>query len=226
MSLLAMAALCLCTKESPTNTGITNHNFSETSVSDVDSNHYSVIAIGTQLWMKESLRTTRYNDGSVIPYVADNAAWTGLGAPAYCWYGNDSSAYKTVYGALYNWYAVNSGKLAPAGWHVASDSEWNVLITFLGADSLAGGKLKDTGITFWNSPNVGATNETGFSGLPAGYRAYDGSFSCLGTYGYWWTSSANGAGVAWYRYFGYNFAEVGHSYTDARNGFCVRCIKD
>jgi len=124
-------------------------------VTDIDGNVYDTVKIGTQIWIIENLKTTKYNDGTSIPMVTDSAAWINLTTPGYCWHKNTSASYKNTYGALYNWYAVNTGKLAPKGWHVPSDAEWTTLITYLGGDSIAGGKMKETGMSHWFSPNTG-----------------------------------------------------------------------
>ncbi len=121
--------------------------------------------------MAENLRVTRYNDGTAIPQVIDNTAWTNLSTPAYTWYDNGSSDY----GALYNYYTVadtNSLNVCPVGWDVPTDTEWATLTTYLGGVSVAGGKMKESGLAHWNSPNTGATNESGFAGLPGGFRNY------------------------------------------------------
>jgi uncharacterized protein (TIGR02145 family) len=194
-------------------------------VTDIDGNVYHTVAIGTQVWMAENLKTTRYNDGTSIPLVTDSAAWTNLTTPGYCWY-NDSASYGNTYGALYNWYAVNTGKLAPAGWHVPSDSEWTVLVTFLGGDSVAGGKLKDTGTAYWQSPNTGATNEVGFSALPGGCRGLNGTFYYVGYNGYWWSAAAYDPANSWRRHMWYDYASLSRGYNDDRSGFSVRCIRD
>jgi len=138
--------------------------------SDIDGNVYNTITIGTQIWMKENLKTTKYNDGSSIPLVTDNTAWINLSTPGYCWYNNDAATYKSAYGAMYNWYTVNTGKICPPNWHVPTDTQWETLITYLGGKIIAGGKMKETGTAHWTSPNIGATNETGFTALPGGYR--------------------------------------------------------
>ena len=116
-----------------------------TTVSDADGYVYHTVTIGAQVWMVENLKTTKYNDGTAIPLVTDSTAWAILTIPGYCWYNNDAVTYKATYGALYNWYAVNTGKLAPKGWHVPADAEWTKLITFLGGEDVAGGKMKSTG---------------------------------------------------------------------------------
>jgi uncharacterized protein (TIGR02145 family) len=197
-------------------------------VTDIDGNVYHTITIGTQVWMVENLKTTKYNDGTAIPLVTGNAAWAALTTPGYCWY-NDTATYGNTYGALYNWYTVNTGKLAPTGWHVARDSEWSVLTTYLGGESVAGGKLKEAGTAHWLSPNTGATNETGFTALPGGVRDDKGTFSHIGSYGFWWSSTARDAASAWARFMGWNYADVSHSdngSTDYASGYSVRCVKD
>ena len=195
-------------------------------VKDVDGNVYHTVTIGTQVWMVENLKTTKYNDGTTIPLVTDSTAWPNLTTPGYCWYNNDEAAYKTTYGALYNWYTVNTGKLCPSGWHVPTDAEWTTLTTYLGGESVAGGKLKETGTTHWQSPNEGATNERGFNALPAGSRDYSGTFGYVGTNGYWWSSSEYTASNAWYRSLYYYNISVLRFYTNKHYGFSVRCLRD
>lgn len=186
-------------------------------IKDVDGNVYNSVTIGTQIWMKENLKTTKYNDGNPVPLVTDNMTWMGMTTPAYC--------YNSNYEALYNWYTVNTGKLCPAGWHVPSDEEWTVLCTYLGGEAYAGGKLKETGTSHWTSPNTGATNETGFTAIPGGYRYYGGSFDFINDYGYWWTSSGTVtyAFVVEMQYFNPSVLRVAY---DNRYGLSVRCLKD
>lgn len=196
------------------------------SMSDIDGNVYKTITIGTQTWMAENLRTTKYNDGTAIPNVTVDATWISLTTPAYCWYNNDAATYETTYGALYNWYAINTGKLAPAGWHVPTDAEWTILSNYLGGESVAGGKLKEAGTTHWSSPNTGATNESGFTALPGGCRAYNG-FSNIGNCGYWWSSTSDNTGGAWDRSLFSNISlNKGEGYYDFGNGYSVRCVKN
>jgi uncharacterized protein (TIGR02145 family) len=175
--------------------------------------------------MGENLKTTKYNDGTAIPLVTDNKAWERLTTPAYCWYDNDTT-YKNSYGALYNGYAVNTGKLCPSGWHVSIDLEWATLITYLGGESVAGGKLKETGTTHWRGPNSGAKNESGFTALPGGSRYTNGLFFTIKNIGYWWTFTENTTLDGWYRcmYNGNN--AVSRNYFDSTNGFSVRCVRD
>lgn len=192
---------------------------------DVDGNIYNTVTIGTQVWMTENLKVTRFNDGSAIPLVTDNTEWSNLLSPGYCWYKNDT-AFAHTYGALYNWYTVDVGKLCPAGWHIPKDQEWTTLTTYLGGENIAGGKLKEAGTDYWYNPNTGATNETGFSALPGGYRDLKGEFYYMGYYGYWWSTSAIGSANAWSRYIPYNTCTVEKFPNDKKSGFSVRCVRD
>jgi len=206
-------------------------------VQDVDGNYYNTVQIGNQCWLKENLNTSHYRDGAVIPKVTDNTAWSNLGTDAYCWYNNDSASYNNVYGKLYNWYSVSDSRiLAPAGWHVATDSEWNIMEKFLdnAVDTTAtglvgtdiGGKLKETGTTHWSSPNTGETNSSGFSALPGGLRLYNGTFYAIGGGGYWWSATEYDATFAWSRLLHYNNSQVFRNNPNKRYGFSVRCVRD
>ena len=187
---------------------------------------YNTVQIGSQCWLKENLKTTHYNDGTSIPNVTDNAIWETTTSGAYCCYDNNPSNCNT-YGALYNWYAVNTDKLCPNGWHVPSDAEWTTLVNYLGGASVAGGALKEAGTSHWSSPNTSATNSSGFSALPGGYRfSSDGSFRSLGNNGYWWSSTENDGSNAWNRNLNYNNANVNRNNNNKRNGFSVRCLRD
>ncbi|MEI7420602.1 MAG: FISUMP domain-containing protein [Prolixibacteraceae bacterium] len=195
-------------------------------VTDADGNVYSTVTIGTQLWMASNLKTTKYNDNSAIPLVTDNTAWANLTTPGYCWYNNDATTYKSTYGALYNWYTVNTGKLCPTGWHVPSDSEWSTLTTFLGGVTVSGGKLKETGITHWTTPNTNATNESGFTGLPGGQRFTYGTFDQIGVIGYWWSSTESNANQSFGRYLNYGSNITVTISNNKYFGFSIRCLKD
>lgn len=198
-------------------------------VSDSDNNVYKTITIGTQTWMAENLRTTKYRNGESIPEVTSNTEWKNLTSGAYSNYGNTSDVDAiATFGRLYNWFAVtDSRNLAPTGWHVATDADWTTLTTFLGGESVAGGKLKETGTTHWNSPNTGADNSTGFTALPAGRREYtDGSFINIGFNGFWWTSSAYNPDYSWYRQINYDGAIVNPANFHKQYGFAIRCVKD
>ena len=196
------------------------------SVTDIEGNVYSVVQIGDQYWMAENLKTTRYNDNTAIPNITDGAAWIALSSPGYCWYNNDAG-YKDTYGALYNFYSVMTGKLCPTGWHVPGNTEFTTFTNYLGDINLAGGKIKETGTLHWDSPNTGATNETGFTALPAGNRNDDGTFSGIRLFEIWWTSTPYNELKPWYRSVGNTHSSVfvGNGSPNHR-GFSVRCIKD
>jgi len=203
-------------------------NNNPATVTDIDGNVYHTITIGTQVWLAENLKTTKFNDGSSIPLLTKNAARTDLTTPEYWWYNNDSATYDNPYGKLYNWYAVNDGRdLCPTGWHVPTDAEWTTLTDYLGGLSVAGGKLKETGFIHWSNGNVGATNESGFTALPGGDRDINGSFNRIGLNGRWWSSSMYGStGKAWYREMGGNHAGVIQANSSPDDGYSVRCIGD
>jgi uncharacterized protein (TIGR02145 family) len=196
-------------------------------VSDIDGNIYKTIKIGSQIWMAENLKTTQNNDGTAIPLVTDNTAWRYLATPGYSWYNNDSAMYAQMYGALYNWYTVETGNLCPTGWHVPSDAEWTTLTDYLGGAGIAGDKLKETGTVHWESPNAGATDETGFTALPGGMRFYNGSFFHISNFGYWWSATRYSPKNAWSRNIGSDFSEVfRYYYYNLQYGLSVRCVKD
>jgi len=198
-------------------------------VQDVEGNEYNTTKIGDQRWMVENLRTTKYNDGTEIPLVTDGTEWDDLTTSGYCYYDNDSDEYSVPYGALYNYYVVadtNSLNVCPEGWHVPSDTEWTTLTTYLGGTDVAGGKMKETGTFYWNSPNTGATNETDFAGLPGGYRSANGSFFNIGNFGFWWSSTENDTSYAWSRYLYYFDVNVNRFDNDKGRGFSVRCLRD
>jgi uncharacterized protein (TIGR02145 family) len=195
------------------------------SFTDIDGNVYKTVMIGTQEWMAENLKVTHYRNGDAIPEVTENSEWWGLITGAYCAYNNDISNVAT-YGRMYNWYAVvDSRNIAPAGWHVPTDAEWQVLVDYLGDTAVAGGKMKEAGTTHWNIPNTGATNESGFSALPGGYRGSNGSFLNMGRYAHFWSSAEISSSDAWYRYLSYYYSEAYRNFFSKRDGFSVRCVK-
>jgi uncharacterized protein (TIGR02145 family) len=208
-------------------TAVFNSSVTYGTMTDQDGNVYKTVTIGTQTWMAENLRTTTYNDGTSISNVTGATEWGNLTTGAYCNYINTASTDTiATYGRLYNWYAANTGKLAPAGWHVPTDAEWTTLIEYLGGEDVAGGKLKETGTTHWDSPNTGATNETGFTALPGGLRIYDGGFSDFGYTGYWWSATENYANYARYRRIVFNSNDVYISSSSMEMGYSVRCVMD
>jgi uncharacterized protein (TIGR02145 family) len=193
-------------------------------ISDADGNSYNVTQIGTQIWMAENLKTTKFNDGSSIPNVVNDGDWSTLITPGFAWYNHDASTYKSPYGALYNWYTANSSNLCPQGWHVPSDNEFQTLNSYL-AENIAN-KLKETGTLHWVSPNSGATNESGFSGLPGGWRFNGGGFSGLNNYGRYWSSTEFSSTQSYVRLLDYGNQDFYRINDNKVTGFSIRCIKD
>lgn len=183
------------------------------------------VVIGPQTWMLNNLDVTTYRDGTPIPEVTDNAAWAALTTGAWCYY-NNNPANGAIYGKLYNWYAVNNPKgLAPIGYHVPSDTEWTILSNTLGGSSVAGGPLKETGTIHWLSPNTGATNSTGFTALPGGYR-YIGIFFSINNISRWWSSTEWNSTNSYMAELYYDSNLLGVNVFDKTDGHSVRCIKD
>ncbi len=193
-------------------------------VIDIDGNVYYTTTIGNQVWLRQNLKTTRYNDGMPIPNVLDSIEWSGLNSGALCWYKNDSLTYCNPYGALYNWYAVNTGKLAPKGWHVATDSDWSILLDRI--DPYAAGNLRDTSSIYWLFSYPGVDNLTGFSAVAAGNRTSTGRFINIKMSGWWWTSSEYNPTSS--RYIGIygSTSTIERNYYEKSMGFSVRCVKD
>jgi uncharacterized protein (TIGR02145 family) len=195
------------------------------SIKDIDGNYYKTVTIGSQVWMKENLKTTRCNDGTTIPLMSNYDSWAALSTPAYCWFANDS-ANKDVYGALYNYYVVDTKKICPEGWHVPADSEWVRLMRSFDHPDSVGNKLKEAGKSHWKSPNSEATNESGFTALPGGFRSYNGSFNYLWISGYWWSSSEYTDTTVYFWNLRYKSSNVFKYVSNKTNGFSVRCLKD
>jgi uncharacterized protein (TIGR02145 family) len=201
-------------------------------VQDQDSNTYKTITIGTQTWMAENLKTTKYKNGKAIQLVNADTIWVNLTNPGYRWYNNDPATYRDTYGALYNWYAVNTGRLCPTGWHVPGDAEWTVLTDYLEGDENSGYKLKETWFQHWQHPNSWATNETGFTALPGG--ATYSEFYGLGTVGLWWSSTGYedpedpdaSNQYAWSRSISNSSNSLIREYWTKSLGISVRCVKD
>lgn len=194
------------------------------------------VLIGEQRWFSRNLDVSAYNDGTAIPQVQDQATWDSLTTGAWCYYDNDS-ANDPIYGKLYNWYAVAGiydaaslanpalrKQLAPTGWHVPTDAEWDTLTIFLGGSG-SGGKMKEAGTAHWASPNTGATNESGFTALGAGYR-YFSTFASIGIQTVFLSSTENNLGGVWYRDLIYDGVNITRGNASKDGGFSVRCIKD
>jgi uncharacterized protein (TIGR02145 family) len=213
----------------------------QTTVVDVDGNVYHTVKIGTQVWMVENLKTTKFNDGTPIPNVTSNNDWLNLKTPAYCWYYNEI-VNKDTYGALYNWYTVQSGKLCPTGWHVPTDAEWSSLENYLiqyrynydGTNMGTKYAKSLAATTNWNPDSGEGTvgndltlnNKTGFTGLPGGGRTNLGVFHNIGYYANWWCSTEYRTELAWFRDISYYSSSVFSNYELKAFGFSVRCIRD
>src|SRR5690554_3781914 len=204
-----------------------------------DGKVYQTVVIGNQVWMAENL--------AYLPSVNMVADGSEDAAGSYYYvYGYDGTNVAdakatdnyATYGVLYNWTAAMDGEassttnpsgiqgVCPAGWHLPSDAEWTELTDYLGGESVAGGKLKETGTTHWASPNTGATNETGFTALPGGDRYGNGTFFGVGNYGHWWSATEGNATYVWSRHMGYNFSDVYRGNYSKEVGFSVRCLRD
>ena len=206
-------------------------------LTDVDGNTYHIVKIGNQWWMAENLKVTHYSNGDSIPEATDNVIWANLTIGAWCNYNNDSTN-GAIYGKMYNWYAVDDSRnVAPAGWHVPTDDEWKELEMYLGMSQAQannegwrgtdeGGKLKEAGTAHWNSPNTAATNSSGFTALPGGWRWHDNGFWSMGYDGYWWSSTEYNVPYAWYRFLDYFYSQVYRTNIDKYSGFNIRCVRD
>jgi uncharacterized protein (TIGR02145 family) len=191
-------------------------------IKDIDGNSYTTVQIGSQCWMKENLKVTKFNDGSNVPHLQKGSSSS---RPGYSWY-EDGINNKDTFGALYNWHAVETGVLCPKGWHIPSDAEWEQLVNYLGGAKVAGGKMKETGTSHWDRPNKGATNESGFTGLPGGYRGINDTFYGVGYLGLWWSSTQYDDNSAWNRDL-YDDGSALSRYDNYKElGMSVRCVKN
>lgn len=207
---------------------------------DTDGNKYQTIIIGNQEWMAENLRTTTYNDGTPIPNVTSINEWANLSTGAYSWYDNNQITYGNAYGALYNWYAMNTLKLCPIGWHLPSIEEWSSLILQIDSNAnfdedelsiIAGGKMKSTRTVpdthpRWEKPNLGANDEFGFSALPGGFRVSSLDYGNLGYLGFWWSSTEYLSVYSWGVELNFGFESINRSFYFKEDGLSVRCLKD
>ena len=197
-------------------------------VVDIDGNSYKTVKIGSQVWMSENLKTSHYRNGGPIPNVMGNADWQALATGAWSNYNHDA-ANDVIYGKLYNWYTTIGDTLCPTGWGVPTDAEYTILITYLGGESVAQDKMKVTGTTYWESPNTGATNESGFSGLPGGYRDKDGSFSSIRNFAWFWSATEGNEYHRWLRFLFANNVSGNRGNGSANNyesvGASIRCLK-
>lgn len=196
----------------------------KTKVTDSDGNVYKTVTIGTQVWMAENLKTTKYSNGDPITTTTLNIS--GEAAPKYQWAYGDDVSNVSIYGRLYTWYTIaDSRKVCPTGWHVPSDEEWESLKIYLGGENLSGAKLKESGTTHWLTPNTGASNETGFTAIPGGYRNLTGSYVSIQLSSYHWSSSDN-APLGWGQSLHYNDSLLLRGGFYKPTGVSVRCIQD
>ena len=210
---------------SPRDESIDDYLESLPKVDDAEGNSYPYIELFGKYWFVTNLKTTLFNDTTTIPHIVIDEQWGSTDNAAFCWYNNNPEMANT-YGALYNWHAVNSGKLCPQGWRVPTEEDWQQLIDSLGGEKVAGGKLKIKGTEFWEGNNNGASNSSGFRALPGGYRNLSGEFKHLGEYGFWWSSSVFDDNNAWYRSLYYYSERTYRNYFRKTIGYSVRCVKD
>jgi uncharacterized protein (TIGR02145 family) len=216
-------------------------------VTDVDGNVYQTVKIGNQEWTAENLRTTKYSDGTVIPFDTSTVTWANATTPKYCYYRNTANVDSIKkFGTLYNWYIVNPGnpkRIAPAGWHMPTDAEWDTLMNYLVAHGYNwDGTATDNRIakslaakadwhTYTTTSGVvgndlAKNNRSGFTAFPGGYRGGNGGFGSVGYSGYWWSATEDDASQAWYRYLSYGFVDLYRDYDYKSCGFSVRVVKD
>jgi uncharacterized protein (TIGR02145 family) len=195
-------------------------------VTDVEGYTYKTVRIGNTIWMAENLRTTTFSDGSSIQIAESNSAWTNMNSSAYCWYNNDETTYKATYGAIYNGYTIESGKICPTGWHVPKVEDWSYLREFLGDSATIGGNLKEAGTEHWLTPNRGADNSSGFTALPGGIRYFEGTYSSIRSYASFWSASMPVTNELWSisLYFADEAFKMNHR--SRKYGFSIRCVKD
>jgi uncharacterized protein (TIGR02145 family) len=195
-------------------------------IKDADGNLYTSVKIGTQVWMVENLSVTRLNNGTPIKNAVKDDIWAGISGPAYCWFNNDPGKKEDI-GALYNFYAVETGKLCPVGWHVPSKNEWAELIIYLDDPNTAGARIKSTHADYWRNNLVVTTDEFGFSALPGGSRLAMGEFPMNGDFiAVWWTSTRFNDALAWNHGIFFNTSKIYGGSDHLKCGFSVRCIKD
>jgi len=206
-------------------------NIPNDTVTDIDGNLYETVLIGEQLWMAENLKVAHYNNGDAITYITSEEHWGSMDEGQYGVY-DDEPTNANIYGNIYNWAVIGDIRgICPVGWHVPSDDEYTVLTDFLGGESVAGGKMKEAGLEHWNYDSdqisLEATNESGFTGLPAGHRnTNSGDYIYMGFYGYFWSSTENGSDLAWRRYLLYYSSGVARDTFGKPNGFSIRCLRD
>lgn len=216
LPLLLLSTLLSCTSDQTESTKQVARSTAPITVAEIQ--------IGTQRWMTKNLNVSRYSNGDPIPQVTNESQWANLTTGAWCYYNNETTN-GTVYGKLYNWYAVNDPRgLCPPGYHIPSDAEWTTLTTFLGGETVAGGKMK--ALTSWFSPNNEASNSSGFTGLAGGCRTDTGVFNSIYNTGNWWSATDFFPSFAYTRSLSFNYGNAYRNIYSKTYGFSVRCIKN
>ena len=197
-------------------------------VKDIDGNSYKTTIIGSQEWMAENLKVTKFNDGTTIKNITESLEWVTTNLPAWCVYDNDLKN-NSKYGKLYNWFVISESmkNICPSGWHIPSIDEWEILMEFLGGENVAAGKMKEVGITNWASPNVNATNSSLFTALPAGVRSEnDGRFHSISYDSNWWSSTLASESNVLTRDVDHDDSSSEETSEDIKTGLSIRCIKN
>jgi uncharacterized protein (TIGR02145 family) len=201
---------------------------SDSGIRDADGNVYTSVQIGTQVWIKENLKTTKYKNGDLIGTTTpDTLNISTESSPKYQWAYEGNEINVSIYGRLYTWYAItDSRNICPAGWHVPTDAEWSALNSLLGGEGVSGGKLKETGLSHWITPNSDADNSSGFTAIPGGWRYYGGASEYIGYFSYWWSSTEENGDNAWWQQVNYVNPNFSRNTMNKKYGLSVRCIKD
>lgn len=193
-------------------------------MNDIDGNSYPTVVIGNQEWMAKNLRSSRLNNGMAIPLETNNTAWVAAAQPVSCWYANDSVQHDIDFGRLYNGITVLNPDVCPTGWSIPTVRDWDEMVDFLGGPTVAGGKLKQVGFEYWDEPNAGATNSSGFTALPSGYRSQtDGSFNYKGQRAGWFVLAPNNSLA--FRWVSWSIANAGTGPISPQAGLAIRCMR-
>lgn len=222
---LFVAFLAVFLQSCETKTKVSMYKYFDTTT-DIEGNVYKIVEIHGQTWFAENLRTTKLNDGTPIQNGTHYEIWKNADTAAYCWYNNEQYNYGATYGALYNWHAVNTGKLCPHGWKVPGEEDWMTLIDSLKGVDVAGGRMKHTGAQYWTVANVQATNSSGFTALPGGCRNIISEYKFINDRGFWWSRSRYDDSSAWFHSLYYYSGKIYTEKFHTRSGFSVRCVKE
>lgn len=201
----------------------------QTEVKDNEGHVYGTVVVGNDIWMRHNLQTSQLNDGTAIPWIVDPEEWSKMKTPAYTWYDNIPT-HANAYGAIYNWYAIETGRLCPTGWHVPTEVDWKYLINAFPYDSITrtyiGGQMKEASVRYWDAPNAGATNLTGFTAMPGGMRDKAGAFFKFHQKAYFWSATPANSSSIYYYVLSHDTQSLQRFMTNKNCGFSVRCVKD